>query len=114
MSCEGGKALFFGSWAVGVGNNPNSVSLVGRIDGQSRNNTRLDFITRFFQVKAYLLESESNVVCNILKQAPSGPECRDNSTDIRPEVSWVFFGLLFSGDRERLAGITSDNKLNCW
>jgi len=62
------------SCVVAVGNNPYPVSSVRRVDGNSWNNKRLDFVTFGFQVKMHLFENHalvpSNEAANVFTDDP--------------------------------------------
>lgn len=84
-----------------VGNNPNSISSVGRIDGNSWYNKRLYFVAFFFQVSTHLFENHTFVPSsesrNIFSNDPSWSENRDALKHLRPEVAVVSRSLPSSG-----------------
>ncbi len=140
-----GRALAFGDWdlfirplplsvAVTVGNNPHSVPAVGRADGTSRNNKRLDGVsftlkTRADGLKGKLLSEEYSFSVNLSEQSetasqrkllaglyhredssnvftndPSGPDFANGAQHLRPEVAVIVRSASLSGAAERLAG----------
>jgi hypothetical protein len=64
------------SAAAGVahifGDDPDPISLMGRIDTASWNNKRPCGVTFGFQVKQHLVEAQCEVTINILENAPRG------------------------------------------
>lgn len=118
------------SVAVGVGNNPHAVALVGRTDGTSRNNKRLDGITRSLEVAADALDGEVlllavyvifleeravaaqvSLLCglyhreeasNVLTNDPSGLHLAYSSEHLRPEVAVIVRSASSSGKAEGL------------
>jgi hypothetical protein len=75
--------------ARGVGHNPDPVSPVLCIDGNSRYNERFCLVSIIFQRREHLVDPHRDVSKNILENTPSGPSCLNNSSDVRPEMSGV-------------------------
>jgi hypothetical protein len=86
---------------------------VGGVDGTSRNNERLRGVASSLQVRKHLVEAHADVTSNILKQAPSGPECADNRKHVRPEVTVILRAASLPGEGKRLAWVSAANKVNC-
>jgi hypothetical protein len=101
------SGVFPSSRATTVGNNPDPIPSVGRIDGDSWNNERPYFVTFRFQVSAHLFEYHafvpSNKAANIFTDDPSRPELSNNPKHFRPEVAVVRRSLSSSGLAEGLA-----------
>jgi hypothetical protein len=89
-------------------NNPDSVPSVGRVDGDSWNNKRLDFVTFTFQVRAHLLEYHAVVPSNEATHVFSDDPCRFdvsyNRKHFRPLVAVIARASSSSGVAEWLAG----------
>lgn len=116
---------------TGVGNKPHPVAPVGRTDGTSRNNKRLDGISLtlktsadFFKGKPFscsykvILSEQHSSAChfsllaglyhasdsiNVLANDPSGLYLPNCPKHLRPEVAVIVRSLSSSGERERLA-----------
>jgi hypothetical protein len=101
------------SHAIGVGNNPEPVAPVRRVNGASWNNKRPDGEAFSFQRCGNLVETEFKMSSNILGNDPSRPDFSYKSMHLRPEMSFIFCAELFSGDAEGLAGVSAANKVNC-
>jgi hypothetical protein len=100
------------AFAVGVANNPDSVSTVGSIDGTSRNNKRPAGVAETFQVSEHFVEPQGNVASNVLANDPSGSrECND-SAHLRPEIAVIFMRSLRAGVAEGLTGITAADEVD--
>lgn len=88
-------------------NEPDAISPVGSIDGDSWNNKRLDFVPRIFQVSAHLLEyhasAPSNKAANVLSDDPRWLELSYNASHFRPEVAVIFRAAPSSRRTEGLA-----------
>jgi hypothetical protein len=100
------------SLAVGVGNNPNSVSSVGGADGTSWNNKRPCGVAECVQVRKHFVEAQTDVPSNIFSKHPSGPEFFDKTTHFRPEVTVILRASTLPGCTEWLAGVSPANKVN--
>jgi hypothetical protein len=76
-----------------VRNNPNSVSPMRGVRGDSWNNKRLDFVTNGFQVKAHLLEYQSafksKYSTHILSDDPAWLEILNNSVHFWPKIAVI-------------------------
>jgi len=99
----------------GVGNNPNSISSVGRIDGTSRNNKRLDFKAEAFQVSTHTFECHTDETRNVFTQEKNGLCFVNNAKHFRPEIPLVILSLLLSGKGEGLTWPACGNEIsgNC-
>lgn len=99
-----------------MGNDPDTVPSVWRVDGDSWNNERLYFVTFSFQVKAHLFEyhafAPSNETANVLTDDPSGFEFPNNPKHVRPEMAVILRSFPSSGLGERLAGEASAKEVN--
>lgn len=127
--------------ATPLGDKPHAVSAVGRADTASRNNKRLDGISRLFEAFAHEVGDVSllgavNVVTlteesgravhisrtaglyhredsiNVFSNDESGLYLPDDSKHFRPEVTVVCRSLPSSGCRKRLAGETARENVN--
>jgi hypothetical protein len=96
-----------------VGQNSASFSFVRGIDTASWNKETLDFVTFRFQVSKHLVECQIDDSRHILTNDPSGLEFVYDSEHFRPEVTVIFLASLLPGNRERLAGESSGNNVNC-
>jgi hypothetical protein len=78
----------------GVGNNPDSISPVGGIDGASWYKKRLDGVPFSFQVRKHLVEHHPVIPiskpANILSHNPAGFSFSYDSKHLRPEVAVIF------------------------
>jgi|TARA_A100001391_G_C4972462_1_gene253039 hypothetical protein len=79
---------------LGVAHNPESFSLVGRIDGASWNNKRPRGVAFTFQVSEHLVETQGDVTINIFENAPSGSFLCNNFVQVRPDVAVIETSLL--------------------
>ncbi len=81
------------SMVLGVANNPYSVAAVGRVNGDSWNNKRLDFIALGFQIRADCFEYHavvpSNEATHVFSDDPFGFCISYNFKHIRPLVTVV-------------------------
>src|SRR5690625_576996 len=88
------------SLASGVGNKPNTVSLMGSVDGRSWKYIRLYFVPFSFQVSLHLLEDHPSIpinnAVNVFAHDPSWFNLCNRSKHLRPEVSLVFFPQSFA------------------
>jgi hypothetical protein len=98
---------------LGVGQNSDSVSLVRGIDTASWNKETLDFVIFRFQVRKHRVECQIDDSRHIFTNDPSGPEFVYNSEKFWPEVTVILLASLLPGNRERLAGESSGNNVNC-
>jgi hypothetical protein len=128
-----------GVFNVASSNNPHPIPAVGRVDGASWNNKRLDAITSFFEV---LTDFPKNTICsdfkvivpfiigftfqvnftlslchcgdtsNIFANNPSGLELRNNSQHFRPEITVICLSLSFAGLAEWLAREAPGEEIN--
>jgi hypothetical protein len=105
--CIDGQSWF--AVAVGVANNPDSIPAVRGIDGTSRNNKRLAGVTEGLQVRKAAVEFHVDETSNVLANDPSGPDSRNDSAHLRPEISVVFRATSLPGVAEWLAGESSDD-----
>src|SRR5216117_2792690 len=90
---RGGRPFPLASIAWAVGNNPDSISSVWRVDGASWNNKRLDFVTFAFQVSADLFEYHafvpSNEATHVFSDDPCWFDVSYNRKHFRPLVAVV-------------------------
>lgn len=94
-----------------MSDDPDPISPVGRVFGDSWNNERLNLVPFCFQVKAHLLEYQtllnSKESRNILTNDPSWSEFANNPKHFRPEMAVVVRSFSSSGLGEWLAGEAS-------
>jgi hypothetical protein len=95
-----------------VGNNPNPVSLMRRVDGASRNNKRLAGVVLGFQVRETSVEAHSDEVSNILANNPSGSEFFNNAEHFWPEITVVELTSFMAGNGKRLAREASGEEVD--
>jgi hypothetical protein len=89
--------------AVGVGNDPNSISSMGRVDGTSRYNGRPAGVSDAFQVNEHSVEPIlANRCRNLLSHEDRGRSGIDKAEEFRPKVSFVFLTFVLAGEAERL------------
>lgn len=78
---------------VTVGNNPNSVSAVRRVDACSRKYGREDFVAFTFQVSAHRVENSPGIptkeAANVLRHDVGGASLSNDSKHFRPEIPIV-------------------------
>ena len=66
--------------ASGVGTKyPYPIPPMAGINGTSRNNKRLRFVTNGFQVSEHLAEAQCDDSRHVFTNNPSGPDCFDNA-----------------------------------
>lgn len=106
--CAAGSHPFplFQSFASGVGHNPDAISSVRGIDGDSRNNKRLCGVAESFQVRKHLVEAHADVASNILANKPAWPDGAYKSSNLRPEVAVISLAFALPGDTEWLAWVS--------
>jgi hypothetical protein len=85
---------------------------VPRADATSRKYKRLHLVACGFQVKAHIIECHADEASNILDTDESGPEFRNKSRHLRPEVTVIRRASLLSGDGERLTGDAAGEEVN--
>src|SRR5690606_12392125 len=100
-------------FALGVGHNKDPVPSVRGTDGSSRNNKRPCLVACVFQVRKHIVEAQTDVSSNIFSKYPSGPEFPHESKHFRPEIAVILRASSLPGNTERLAGVSSANKVNC-
>jgi hypothetical protein len=102
---------------MAVGNKPDSVSPVRRIDGTSWNNKRLYLVPFGFHVSLHLLEYHPTLLSkqsvNVFSDNPCRLNLPYNSEHLRPEEAVVARSLSPSALAERLAGEAARNNVNC-
>ena len=90
-----------------MSNEPDAVSSVRRVDGDSWNNDRLYVVSFRFQVSAHLFEYHSVVPSNkathVLSDDPYRLKFSNDPKHFRPEIAVVLCSLSLSGLGERLA-----------
>src|SRR5262245_8416086 len=106
-----GQSWFAVAVAVAVANNPDPVPSVWRTDGTSRNNGRLRGVAEAFQVRNTAVEFHLNEASNVFTNDPMGPDGSDNASHFRPEVTVICRASLLPGNREGLAGKSSDDNV---
>jgi hypothetical protein len=78
---------------LGVGNNPDPVAAVRRVDACSRKYDREDFVAFTFQVSAHRVENHpfipTNEAANVLRHDIGGASLSYDSKHLRPEISIV-------------------------
>jgi hypothetical protein len=101
------------AFAVGVASNdPDPVSLVSRINGESRNNKRPRGVAQGFQISEHIVERQRDDPSNVFTNDPSGSRECNNAAHLRPEVAVVFVGELFACLAEWLAGKPPADKID--
>jgi len=102
--------------AFGVGNKPNSVSPVWRVDTCSRKYKRLYLVAFSFQVSAHLLEYHAfapiNNSANVFAHHVAWLNLLNCSKLLRPQVAWIVNAFLLAGSAVWLAGETSCEHVN--
>ena len=89
--------------AVGVCNNPDPISFVRGVDTASWNNERPCLVAFSFQIRKDRVEFHLDDANNVLSNNPSGPDLRNDSKHLRPEVTVIFCASSLPRLRERLA-----------
>lgn len=89
---------------VVVGDNPDTVSSVGSLDGASWNNKWLHGVALTFQVSLRAGECHAGEMSNVFTNDPSWLCLLYDAKHARTEVAVILRSLLFAGDAERLAG----------
>src|SRR5690606_36904979 len=110
----------FQSRALGVthndasfGDEPQTVTAVGRIDGTSRDNRRPPGVADPFQISEHSVDPIlANRRRNLLSHEDSGPAGTGESKKVGPQVPIVSLGFAFARDAERLAGWGARPKLS--
>ena len=109
--CPSGVLL--SSFATGVGQDEEPFALVGGADFRRREEAFRDPVAKAFEVWANNVEvSKPKVSCHVFEEAPAWLALSDDSRDARPEVSGVCGPETLPGNRERLAGITSNDSIH--
>jgi len=90
------EGLVWSAFAVGVCNNPESLSEVRGANRASWNIKRPCGVAFVCQVREYFVQAQSNEPSNIFSNDPSGPAFPDKSKHFWPEMSGVILGLLIS------------------
>lgn len=98
--------------AVGVCHKPDSVSSVRGIDGTSRNNNRPCGVSVAFHLSKHRVEAHRDVASNVLSQNDTGSRRVNNAAHLRPDVTVICRASSLPGNTERLAGVSSSNKVN--
>ena len=99
--------------ACAVGQDEESLALVGGADFRRREEAFRDPVAKAFEVWANNVEvSKPKVSCHVFEEAPSWLALSDDSRDGRPEVPRVCGPESFAGDAEGLAGITSNDSIH--
>lgn len=117
--CEGLNfvCLFSFAEARGVGNKPNALPLVGRVDTCSRKYERLYRVTRRFQIKAHLFEYHSsrpiNKAANVFAHDPTRLDSANDSKHFRPEMSRIVGSFSLAGLGVGLTGKSAGKNVNC-
>src|SRR5690606_2353162 len=101
------------SEAVGVGHDEDPFPFVRGADARSWNKERPAGVTFTFQVRKYIVEAQRDMPSNILSNDPSGPQLPNKSKHFRPEVTVIRLASSLPGCGERLARVSSANKVNC-
>lgn len=104
--------LFSPSFALGVGQNPETLTDMRRIDGTSWNPKNCDLITKGFQVSTHLLDPQMEEAIHIFTKEPSGPENGETADHFRPEIAVVVGSLSLPGTREWLTGESSTDEID--
>ena len=78
----------FSLGVVGVGNKPNALALVGRVDTCSRKYVRLYVVARRFQISLHFVEYQSirpiNKAANVFAHDPTRLDSLYDSKHLRP------------------------------
>ena len=90
-----GGAIWF-ALAVGVCNNPESLSEVRCADRASWYIKRPCGVAFAFQVSEYFVQAQFDEPNNVFSNNPSGPEFPDNSKHLWPEMAGVVLSKLSS------------------
>lgn len=94
--------------AGSLGDDPETVTTVWRIDGTSRDNGRPAGVADAFQVSEHSVEPIlANRCRNLLSHPDSRPSGTDEAKLVGPQVPFVVCTGSFARDRERLAGAAS-------
>ena len=98
---------------VTVGNNPDAVPAVWRVDACSRKYDREDFVAFTFQVRAHRVENQPVIptkeAANVLRHDVGGASLSNDSKHFRPEISIVGYPGPLSCCTKRLAGESTRN-----
>jgi len=101
------------SWSVGVGQDEEPFSFVGRADVRCLDERFLDSVTEAFKVGLNNVEvSIPKVLAHILKEASSGSNLSDNSLDCGPEVAGVIVSCSPSRDTEWLTRVAANDPIH--
>lgn len=101
---------------VGVGENPNAVAEMPRIDGRSRNSQRLRRIARAFQVSQQRVEDQAELLSNqathVFNDDPPGTYRPYKAQSLRPEPAVIIRAAALPGVRDGLTGDASGKQIN--
>ena len=90
--------------AASLGDDPETVAAMGRIDGTSRDNGRPAGVVDAFQVSKHSVEPIlANRCRNLLSHEDSGPSGTGEAKQLGPQVPIVILGFALACDAERLA-----------
>src|SRR5690606_41646964 len=100
-SAEFRRRSSMGSFAVGVGNNPDAVSLVRGANGASRYAVPFRVIPALGQVSENSSEPQGKVPWDVLQEDVAGSYVANDSEDFGPKMPLVALAPSVSGDAER-------------
>ena len=103
-------AIWF-AFAVGVCNNPESLSDVRGANRASWNIKRPCGVAFALQVREYFVQAQLDEPNNVFSNNPSGPAFPDKSKHFRPEVAGVVLSSLLSRLGKRLTRESSANNI---
>lgn len=90
--------------ASALGDEPDAVTAMWRVDGTSRDNDRPPGVSDAFQVSEHSVEPTlANRCRNLLSHDDSGPSGTDETKEVGPQVPIIVGAALLSCDTERLA-----------
>jgi hypothetical protein len=98
--------------ASGVGNNPDPVPPVERVNGTSWNNGRRCGVADGFHFSKHLVEAQRDVTNNVFRQYPTGSCNLNNPAHRWPEVAVIIRAFSLPGTTKRLARVSAGNKVN--
>lgn len=101
------------SCLVAVGQHEEPLASVRRSNVRRPNKTPLRIEPERGKVFEHGVESETKVACDVLKENERRFALRDDADDVRPEVALVCGSELFSGDAERLTGVSRCDAIHC-
>jgi len=105
------EGLVWFAFAVGVCNNPESLSEVRGADRASWNIKRPCGVAFSFQVSEYFVQAQFDDSSNVFSNNPSGPAFPDKSKHFRPEMAGVVLGSLLARLGEGLTRESSANNI---